>query len=104
LKTTFPSVTLVIDAPLQMQREVDALQQKSGSASSTDLEPLLATLAGVLPTGQTPQQIHYANHALRVQGVALDSNAASVARLKAQGLSLRQDGNDTWVLQAEGVK
>ncbi len=104
LKTTFPSVTLVIDAPLQMQREVDALQQKSGSASSTDLEPLLAALASVLPAGQTPQQIHFANQALRVQGVMLDSNVAGMARLKAQGLSLRQDGNDTWVLQAEGVK
>jgi general secretion pathway protein L len=104
LKTTFPSVTLVIDAPLQMQREVDALQQKSGSASSTDLEPLLAALASVLPAGQTPQQFHFANHALRVQGVTLDSNVAGMARLKAQGLSLRQDGNDTWVLQAEGGK
>ena len=104
LKTTFPSVTLVIDAPLQMQREVDVLQQKSGAASSTDFEPLLAALAGVLPAGQTPQQIHFANHALRVQGVALDNNSAGMARLKAQGLSLRQDGNDTWVLQAEGVK
>mgnify|MGYP000072383082 CR=1 FL=1 len=104
LKTTFPSVTLVIDAPLQMQREVDVLQQKSGAASSTDFEPLLAALAGVLPAGQTPQQIHFANHALRVQGVTLDSNAAGVAHLKAQSLSLRQDGNDTWVLQAEGVK
>ena len=104
LKTTFPSVTLVIDAPLQMQREVDALQQKSGSASSTDLEPLLAALASVLSAGQTPQQIHFANHALRVQGVTLDGNVADMARLKAQGLSLRQDGNDNWVLQAEGVK
>jgi general secretion pathway protein L len=104
LKTTFPSVTLVVDAPLQMQREVDALQQKSGSASSTDLEPLLAALAGVLSAGQTPQQIHFANHTLRVQGVTFDSNAPGVARLKAQGLNLRQDGNDTWVLQAEGVK
>ena len=104
LKTTFPSVTLVIDAPLQMQREVDALQQKSGMASSADLEPLLAALAGVLPAGQTPQQLHYANQALRVQGVTLDSDASSVTRLQAQGLSLRQDGNDTWVLQAEGAK
>ncbi len=104
LKTTFPSVTLVIDAPLQMQREVDVLQQKLGAASSTDFEPLLATLAGVLPAGQTPQQIHFANHALRVQGVTLDNNPAVMARLNAQGLSLRQDGNDTWVLQAEGVK
>jgi hypothetical protein len=83
---------------------VDALQQKSGTASSTDLEPLLAALAGVLPAGQTPQQLHYANQALRAQGVAIDGNAAGVARLKAQGLSLRQDGNDSWVLQAEGAK
>ena len=104
LKTTFPSVTLVIDAPLQMQREVDVLQQKSGSASSTDLEPMLAALAGVLPAGQLPSHIHFANHALRVQGVTPDSNAVGVARLKAQGLSLSQDGNDTWVLQAEGAK
>lgn len=104
LTTTFPSVTLVIDAPLQMQREVDVLQQKSGAASSTDFEPMLAALAGVLPAGQTPSQIHFANHALRVQGVTLDSNASGLASLKAQGLSLRQDGNDTWVLQAEGAK
>ena len=104
LKNTFPSVTLVIDAPLQMQREVDVLQQKFGATSSTDLEPMLAALADVLPAGQTPSQIHFANHALRVQGVALDGNASGVARLKAQGMNLRQDGNDTWVLQAEGAK
>jgi hypothetical protein len=61
-------------------------------------------LADVLPAGQTPSQIHFANHALRVQGVALDGNASGVARLKAQGMNLRQDGNDTWVLQAEGAK
>jgi general secretion pathway protein L len=102
LTSTFASVTLVIDAPLQMQREVDALQQKSGAASSTDFEPLLAVLAGLLPSGQTPQQIHFANHALRVQGVTVESN--NTARLKAQGLSLHQEGNDTWVLQAQGTK
>ena len=104
LQTTFPSVTLVIDAPLQMQREVDALQQKSGAASSTDLEPLLAAFAGVLPAGQTPQQIHFANHTLRVQGVSPNDAPSGMAHLKAQGLSLRQDGHDTWVLQAEGLK
>ena len=103
LKSTFPSVTLVIDAPLQMQREVDALQQKSGAASSTDFEPMLAALAGVLPAGQTPQQIHFANHALRVQGVSLDDKAAGMAHLTTQGLRLRQEGNDTWVLQAEAT-
>lgn len=104
LKTTFPSVTLVIDAPLQMQREVSALQHASGAVSGQDFEPLLGVLASVLPAGQTPQQMRYANHALRVQGVALDGTVAGMARLQAQGLSLRQDGNDSWVLQAEGAK
>jgi general secretion pathway protein L len=99
LKTTFPSVTLVIDAPLQMQREVDALQQKSGGVGSTDFEPLLDALSAVLPAGQTPAQIHFANQSLRVQGVSLNNNAAGMARLKALGLRLHQDGNDTWVLQ-----
>jgi len=104
LRTTFPSVTLVIDAPLQMQREVDLLQQKSGVASSTDFEPLLATLASVLPTDQTPAQIHFSQQTLRVQGITPDTQAPGMSGLQRQGLSLRQDGNDTWVLQAGGVK
>jgi general secretion pathway protein L len=78
LKTSFPSVTLVIDAPLQMQREVDLLQQKSGAASSTDFEPLMAALASVLPAGQTPSQIHFSQQVLRVQGVTLATQASSV--------------------------
>jgi hypothetical protein len=41
---------------------------------------------------------------VRVQGVMFDVNSAGMAHLKSQGLSLRQDGNDTWVLQAEDVK
>jgi general secretion pathway protein L len=104
LKTSFPAVSLVIDAPLQMQREVDALQQKSGHVSRTDFEPLLAALAGVLPTGQVPAQLHFANTALRVQGLALDDKAtpSAQAALKKQGLSLRQDANNAWLLQAEG--
>jgi len=101
LKSTFPSVTLVIDAPLQMQREVDLLQQKSGAASSTDFEPLMAALASVLPAGQAPSQLRFSQQTLRVQGVTPDAQASNLQR---QGLSLRQEGNDTWVLQAGGLK
>jgi general secretion pathway protein L len=104
LKTTFPQVHLVVDAPLQMQREVDALQQKTGAVSSTDLEPLLAALASVLPASQSPSKVDFANHSLRVQGIRLDAAQSSAAqtRLQMQGLQLRQDG-DTWVLQARGA-
>lgn len=101
LQATFPTVTLVIDAPLQMQREMALLKQKQGVASHTDFEPLLATLASVLPPGQTPTQIHFSEQALRIQGVTLNDNAAEATKLTAPGLRLRQEGNDTWVLQAE---
>ncbi len=103
LTQTFPAVTLVIDAPLQMQREVEALKQKSGALSNTDFEPLLVALAGVLPSGAnntTPTQLHFTNHALRIHGVTFDSTVAN-QHLKPKGLQLRDEGNDVWVLQAE---
>lgn len=103
LTQTFPSVSLVIDAPLQMQREVETLKHASGAVSNTDFEPLLAALAGVMPNGSgAPTQVHFANHALRVHGVSFNAAAAN-AQLKAQGLQLRDEGNGVWVLQAEGT-
>lgn len=106
LTTTFPSVTLVIDAPLQMQRELDALKQKSGAVSSTDFEPMLAAVSLVLPSGSgnaVPTQLHFANQALRIHGVKFDITAANT-RLKAKGYQLRDEGNDVWLLQAEAGK
>ena len=41
LTQTFPSVQLVVDAPVQMVREVAALQQATGGVSAIDLEPML---------------------------------------------------------------
>jgi general secretion pathway protein L len=105
LRQTFPTVTLVIDAPLQMQREVDALKQKSGAVSNTDFEPLMVALASVLPSSNnaSPTQLHFANQTLRIHGVPFDGASAN-QKLKAKGLQLRDEGNDVWVLQAEGVK
>jgi hypothetical protein len=41
---------------------------------------------------------------LHVQGLSLDPEqvGAAQAKLRARGLSLRQEGNDRWLLQAEG--
>ena len=106
LTNTFPSVTLVIDAPLQMQREVEALKQRSGASTSTDLEPLLAALGAVLPAGQQPTQLHFVNQSLRIQGLTLDTpqTSAAQAALHSRGLSLRQENNDVWLLQAEAAR
>lgn len=103
LTSTFPAVRLVIDAPLQMQREVDALQQKAGRVASTDFEPMLAAVANGLPEGVLPAQWHFANRVLRAQGLTLQAaqaNALQIA-LQAKHLQLRQEGNDVWVIQPE---
>ena len=45
LQSTFPHVKLVIDAPVQMQREISLMRQSSGQLSTHDLEAMLAGLA-----------------------------------------------------------
>jgi general secretion pathway protein L len=103
LTRTFPQVTLVVDAPLQMRRELNALKQASGSPASNDFEPLLSALASVLPADQTPSQLHFADRVLRVQGLRLNTEQSQHASraLQALGLVLRQEGDDTWLLQGE---
>jgi general secretion pathway protein L len=105
LTATFPSVRLVIDAPLQMQREVDTLQRGAGRITSTDFEPMLAAAASALPEGLVPMQWHFANQVLRAQGLPLDEAQANSARtaLKTKHLQLRQEGKDVWVIQPEAA-
>ena len=106
LTSTFAHISLVVDAPLQMRRELNALKQASGSPASDDLEPLLAALASVLPADQTPSQLHFADRVLRVQGLRLNTQQSQHAHpaLHALGLSLRQEGEDTWLLQGEATR
>lgn len=57
LKEAHPQVRAVLDAPLQMQRETDALRALSGRAGKTDLEALLAAAAMAWPDGAAPAQM-----------------------------------------------
>lgn len=54
LQTTFPQVSAVLDAPLQMQREVDVLRAGAGRPSAADFEPMLLAAAAAWPDGQPP--------------------------------------------------
>ena len=105
LTATFPSVRLVIDAPLQMQREVDTLQRNAGRVTSKDFEPMLAAAASALTEGLVPTQWHFANQVLRAQGLPFNEAQANSARatLKVKHLQLRQEGNDVWVIQPEAA-
>lgn len=54
LQGSFPQVRAVLDAPLQMQREVQLLRGQAGKPGGTDLEPLLLAAAAAWPAGRPP--------------------------------------------------
>jgi general secretion pathway protein L len=54
LQTAFPQVRAVLDAPLQMQREVDLLRANAGRPGEADLEPMLQAAAAAWPIDRPP--------------------------------------------------
>lgn len=97
LVTTFPQVKVVVDAPIQMERELALLRQTRGAASSKDLESMLAALGtanpGLLPAG-APGSVEYVNGEMRVGGLTLtvEQSTALDQHLRASGLSAQADG------------
>lgn len=96
LQQNFPSVTLVLDAPVQMQREVERLQRSAGVLGRSDLESLLAALGAALPDNgslPTPDQIAFRDGQLRLDGWRVEA-----ARLQGLQDGLAQAG---WRLQTD---
>lgn len=56
LQATHPQVRAVLDAPVQMQRETEALRAQAGRPGDGDLEPMLAAAATAWPDGMGPLQ------------------------------------------------
>jgi len=54
LRSAFPGVRTVLDAPLQMQRETDRARALAGRASEGDFESLLGAAAAAWPDGAGP--------------------------------------------------
>ena len=104
LTDTFPQVKVVVDAPVQMAREVAALRQATGAASGRDLEPMLQAFGQLALTQQAPTAIEFEAGELRLKGLTLAAGALAEAnpRLRPLGLHLRTEG-DTAVLRQEGA-
>jgi general secretion pathway protein L len=98
---TFPKVPVVVDAPLQMAREVSALQRATGGAAGTDMESMLASFSTVAPAGYSLTAIDFAANELRLKGPDMGDASAVVARLKATGLRATRQG-DQWLVSAGG--
>ncbi len=101
LTQTFPQVKVVVDAPLQMEREVAALRQAIGAVSGRDLEAILAALGTALPADRSAVSIEFAAGEARVKGLQLNAReAASVSgQLRRMGYGARLEGDTLLVKQ-----
>ncbi len=104
LTETFPKVAVVIDAPLQMTREIAALQRAHGSAVGTDLESILAVFSALAPAEYKLTAIDYVANEARLTGPAMAANeqARITAGLQALGLRVSTQGTQ-WVVRAGGT-
>ncbi len=105
LTSTFPNVKVVVDAPVQMEREVATLRQLTGVASSRDLDALLAALAASVPPGRTPSTLEYVSGELRASGLRLggDELRGVTTHLKTLGYAASGE-NQALVIVAEDVR
>ena len=103
LTQTFPQVRVVVDAPVQMAREVALLRQTTGAASARDLEPTLAALGGVIDPAAVPTGLEYAAGILRLRGLrwSADQLAAANDKLGALGYQARSEGEDLVIAARE---
>lgn len=94
LKSTYPHIQVVIDAPLQMERELSAQLQASGAPSSRDLETLLGAFVALAPTPQALSAIEFEANELKLHGVSLTAEQIQSLDmgLKARGLAAKVDG------------
>jgi len=89
LTQTFPNVP-VVDASLQMAREVERLQRQAGSLSDKDLESMLHHIGKALPEGQSISGLDFQAQGtgeIRLQGLQLtgEQEALFVRKLRTQG-------------------
>ncbi|MFT4191134.1 MAG: type II secretion system protein GspL [Comamonas sp.] len=100
LKQAFPQVGVVLDAPLQMSRELAALRRQAGQTTDQDLEALLGALAVALPPAQRLQHIAYNTGELHFGGQAMSAEelADTQERLAPAGLLLQPSGTHQWTL------
>ena len=95
LLQAFPKVRTVIDAPLQMGRELALVRRSSGALAETDLEAMLAAAGSVVPAGAGATGIEFAAGTLTLTGTGLTSAqwASANERLARQGYSARLEAD-----------
>jgi general secretion pathway protein L len=104
LLQAFPEVKVVLDAPLQMEREVSALQLATGTASQHGLEAMLTSLSSASSTPLSPSEIEFASGQAHLKGLQLTTEEATnlETRMQASGYAMRIEGN-VLVVRVQGA-
>ncbi len=105
LVQTFPQVKVIVDAPVQMEKEVAVLRQATGATSGRDLEAMLGALASTAAPGRAVAAIEFNGAELRAKGVAssADETRAIANTVKGMGYAAEWRGGDTLVLLPENA-
>jgi general secretion pathway protein L len=105
LTQTFPGVKVVVDAPVQMEREVTVLRQATGAASGSDLESMLSALGVVAPPGRTVSGIEFSAGETRIKGMNLSGQEGPgvIGGMRTLGYTARNEG-DSLVIRQEAAR
>lgn len=103
LTETFPKIPVVVDAPLQMAREVAQLQRSKGRSAGSDLESVLAQFSTLAPAEYALNAIEFGSNGLLLSGPPMPpaQQAAVQAALQERGWRVSVQGND-WLITVGG--
>ena len=105
LRQTFPEVTVIVDAPVQMAREVSLLQQATGQSTGPGLIEVLMATAAADPVYPAPVAIELIGSEFRLRGPVLlaDRSEDLVRKLSAQGWRAQVQGGELVIQQRDSL-
>ncbi|MEO8386259.1 MAG: type II secretion system protein GspL, partial [Betaproteobacteria bacterium] len=99
-KDAFPQAQAIVDPPLQMQRNLDAMKRARGLGSADDARLLLAQLTSILSVAPTlvPQRVTLADGIASIDVAVTDQQMQSALKARAAALP-----GMTFVVDADNV-
>ncbi len=95
LTSTFPAVKVVVDAPVQMVREVDLLRRAVGHGAGVGLERVLGAIGPLVPMEHRPSAIDLEAGETRLRGMKMPAEVARnlIAQLQPMGFEAQMVGD-----------
>jgi general secretion pathway protein L len=105
LTQSFPNVKVVVDAPLQMQRELATLRQTQGQLSGKDFESIYSRFSEIAGINAVPNAIEYIANEVQIKGggVSGEQLNALLPRLQYAGLNVRSDARTLIVSHSDAI-